>query len=72
MTVVNDGAVGERLPSLYTRLVQTLSDADPRYAVIFVWAGPHAHASARSVGGRCGLGGVLAAVACVLFCALPF
>ena len=39
MTVVNDGAVGERLPSLYTRLVQTLSDADPRYAVIFVWAG---------------------------------
>ena len=50
MTVVNDGAVGERLPSLYTRLVQTLSDADPRYAVIFVWAGPHAHANARSVG----------------------
>ena len=42
VTVVNDGAVGERLPSLYTRLVQTLSDADPRYAVIFVWAGPHA------------------------------
>ncbi len=40
VTVVNDGAVGERLPSLYTRLAQTLADADPRYAVVFLWAGP--------------------------------